>query len=158
VIGARTDAAGVSGLDDAIERCCLFVQAGADLAKPQGVDAREEIARVLREVPGPHIATLSQAAGAHKLDIADLRDLGVAAVSLPSVTLFAAAAAVTHVLATLKRENALGAVAAELIPLEAYYELTGLHTLTEREQGYDEAARSVIGTRESGRVKLVPDT
>ena len=35
-IAARTDAAGVEGLDAAIERCQLFVAAGADLAKPQG--------------------------------------------------------------------------------------------------------------------------
>ena len=62
-IAARTDAAGVEGLDAAIERCQLFVAAGADLAKPQGVDAIEDIKRVIREVDCPHMATLSQAAG-----------------------------------------------------------------------------------------------
>jgi methylisocitrate lyase len=149
VVGARTDAAGVLGLDEAIERCCLFVQAGADIAKPQGVDSREDIARVLREVPGPHIATLSQAAGKHKLDIADLRVLGVAAVSLPSVALFAAASAVKRVLAALKREDALGAVASSLITLEDYYDLTGLHALTTREQDYQQAAHSMISKQRS---------
>ena len=52
-IAARTDAAGVEGLDAAIERCQLFVAAGADLAKPQGVDAIEDIKRVIREVDCP---------------------------------------------------------------------------------------------------------
>src|SRR5215813_14178531 len=37
-IAARTDAAGVEGLDSAIARCQLFMEAGADMAKPMGVD------------------------------------------------------------------------------------------------------------------------
>src|SRR5882672_11663809 len=37
VICARTDVASIEGLDAAIERCRLFMQAGADMAKPQGV-------------------------------------------------------------------------------------------------------------------------
>src|SRR5438034_10270170 len=56
-IAARTDAAGVEGVEAAIERCQLFMAAGADMAKPMGVDTVAEIKRVLREVPGPHMAT-----------------------------------------------------------------------------------------------------
>src|SRR6266496_5518647 len=63
LIAARTDAMGVDGLNAAIERCQLFMEAGADMAKPQGVDSIEDIQRVLREVGGPHMATVSQAAG-----------------------------------------------------------------------------------------------
>ena len=61
-IAARTDAAGVEGVESAIARCQLFMEAGADMAKPMGVDTIAEIKRVLREVGGPHMATLSQAA------------------------------------------------------------------------------------------------
>ena len=53
LICARTDVAGVEGLDAAIERCQLFMEAGADMAKPMGADTIEEISRVMREVPGP---------------------------------------------------------------------------------------------------------
>src|SRR5258708_5203611 len=35
IICARTDVASIAGLDAAIERCGLFMQAGADMAKPQ---------------------------------------------------------------------------------------------------------------------------
>ena len=52
-IAARTDAAGVDGLNAAIERARLFMEAGADMAKPMGVDTIEDIKRVLREVGGP---------------------------------------------------------------------------------------------------------
>src|SRR3984885_15654073 len=46
-IAARTDAAGVDGLNPAIERARLFMEAGADMAKPMGVDTIEDIKRVL---------------------------------------------------------------------------------------------------------------
>ena len=62
-ICGRTDAAGVEGLNAAIERSQLFMEAGADMAKPMGVDTIDDIKRVMREVGGPHMATLSQAAG-----------------------------------------------------------------------------------------------
>jgi methylisocitrate lyase len=144
MIGARTDAALVSGLNEAIDRSCLFIEAGADFAKPQCVDRPEDIARVVREVPGPHITTLSQAAGQHKYDIADISALGVAAVSLPSITLFSAMTAVKNNLATLKRENSLGAVAANLFPLEEYFELTGLNRLLAQQKTYQDAASSLV--------------
>src|ERR1700682_4558500 len=37
-IAARTDAFGVEGIDSAIARCQLFMEAGAAMAKPMGVD------------------------------------------------------------------------------------------------------------------------
>src|ERR1700680_2152201 len=47
-IAARTDAAGVEGGEAAIARCQLFMEAGADMAKPMGVDTLAGIKRVLR--------------------------------------------------------------------------------------------------------------
>src|SRR5689334_24827990 len=47
-IAARTDAASVEGLDEAIGRCQLFMEAGADMAKPMGFDTIPEIKRALR--------------------------------------------------------------------------------------------------------------
>src|ERR1700741_1721875 len=65
-IAARTDAAGVDGLNAAIERARLFMEAGADMAKPMGVDTIEDIKRVLREIGGPPMAGLAEAAGLDK--------------------------------------------------------------------------------------------
>src|SRR3979409_2040488 len=94
IICARTDLASIEGLDAAIERCRLFMQAGADIAKPQGVHSLADRKRVVREVPGPYMATLSHAAGREHLGHAELEAAGVAAASYPSLTVFAAAQAV----------------------------------------------------------------
>jgi methylisocitrate lyase len=144
LIVARTDTAGVQGVDAAIERCQLFMAAGADAAKPQGIDAIADIRRVIAEVPGPHFATISQAAGPKHRSLAELEDAGVATASFPSVALFAAAHAVRQVVGSLKRENSLAAAGDALMPLSDYYNLVGLRTMLEREEDYDRAAAVVV--------------
>jgi 2,3-dimethylmalate lyase len=147
LICARTDAAGVDGLDAAIERCQLFMQAGADMAKPQGADTIDDIKRVKREVGGPQMATISQAAGPKHRDLDELEAAGVTAVTFPSVALFAAAQAVRHAVGTLKRDRSLAALADDLISLPDYYQLIGLDAQLAREESYDRAAAALVSKR-----------
>src|SRR6202022_884698 len=65
LICARTDVVAIEGLNAGIERCQLFMEAGADMAKPMGADTIDEISRVLREGRGPHRPTISRAPGAN---------------------------------------------------------------------------------------------
>ena len=76
---------GGRGVEAAIARCQLFMEAGADMAKPMGVDTIAEIKRVLREVGGPHMATLSQAAGPKARSLEELEAAGVCSATFPSV-------------------------------------------------------------------------
>ena len=147
MIVARTDAASVEGADQAIARCQLFMEAGADMAKPMGFDTIPDIKRALREIPGPHMATLSQAAGPKARSLPDLEAAGVAAATFPSVALFAAANAVRNVVRTLKTENSLAPCQPQLIPLEDYYDLVGLKSLLTREESYDKAAAALVQKR-----------
>jgi 2-methylisocitrate lyase-like PEP mutase family enzyme len=142
-IAARTDAVAVEGFEAAIARCQLFMQAGADMAKPMGVDTMPEIKRVLREVEGPHMATLSQAAGPKARSLEELEAAGVCSATFPSLALFAAARAVRDVARTLRRSNSLAPCQDQLIPLEDYYELVGLKPMLAREESYDQAAAAL---------------
>src|SRR5438045_4636332 len=147
LICARTDAAGVEGLNAAIERCQLFLEAGADMAKPQGADTMDDIKRVIREVSGPHMATISQAAGPKHWDLAELEAAGISAVTFPSVALFAAAQAVRQALGVLKRDRSLAGLGDQLMPLPDYYELIGLKDQLAREESYDRAAAALTSKR-----------
>src|SRR5258705_13095704 len=146
-IAARTDAASIEGVEAAIARCQLFMEAGADMAKPMGVDTIAEIKRVLREVGGPHMATLSQAAGPKARSLDELEAPGACAATLPSFPLFSAAQAVRSVLRTLKRGNSLAPCQEQLIPLDDYYELVGLKPLLAREESYDQSAAALVQKR-----------
>lgn len=152
VIVARTDVYGIEGLDAAIERCQRFLQTGVDAAKPQGVDELEEIRRVVDELGCPHIGTLSQAAGAPKVTLDELAALGVTSVTLPSAALFAAASAVSKLLAAVRRDGSLENVGELMMPLPQYYELVGLHDAVNREERYDLAAHDLITAHATSRV------
>jgi methylisocitrate lyase len=146
-IAARTDAAGVEGVDAAIARCQLFMEAGADMAKPMGLDTIPEIKRAIREIGGPHMATLSQAAGPKARSLEELEAAGVCSATFPSLPLFAAANAVRNVLRLLKRDNSLSPCQEHLIPLDDYYGLVGLKPLLAREEAYDQAAAALAQKR-----------
>lgn len=147
MICARTDVFALEGEDEAIRRCALFMDAGADMAKPQGIDTPQGIARVIRDVPGPFVATLSQAAGPHHVGPAELENLGASGATLPSLALFAAAKAVRDVLADLKRTRTLEPVQDRLLPLDDYYRVVRLQEQTERERAYDEEAARLASGR-----------
>jgi methylisocitrate lyase len=147
IICARTDVASIEGLDAAIERCRLFMRAGADMAKPQGVHSLADMKRVVREVPGPCMATLSHAAGPEHPGHAELEAAGVAAASYPSLTLFAAAQAVRAAMRELRQDASLARANARAMPLEEYYELVGLPAQAAQEERYDREAAALAGKR-----------
>ncbi len=144
VIIARTDAFAIEGLDGALARCRLYLEAGADLAKPQGVDKPADIRRAIETVPCPFAATLSQAARVRELDIADLRTLGVATISLPSIMLFSAANAVRATMTALAGTRSLAAVERDLMPLDEYNRLVGLDRLMALEAQFQNDAARIL--------------
>ena len=97
-------------VEEAIARCQLFMEAGADMAKPMGFDTIPEIKRAMREIPGPHMATLSQAAGPKARSLSELEAAGVCSATFPSIALFAAANAVRNVLRAAQAERLAGAL------------------------------------------------
>jgi methylisocitrate lyase len=144
MICARTDVFALQGEEEALRRCRLFMEAGADMAKPQGIDTPDGIRNVLREVPGPFIATLSQAAGPAHMSPADLDALGVHAATLPSLPLFAAAKAVRDALRELQRTRSVASVVDRLLPLDDYYAVVRLDEGLAREKSYDDAAARLL--------------
>jgi 2,3-dimethylmalate lyase len=128
VIVARTDAANVVGLDEALDRCELFLEAGADIAKPQCVDD----------------ATISMAAGRIALDIRDLQALGAASVSLPSLGIFAAMQGMRTAFAAVRGENSLASTLPQLPSLDDYYSVVGLSAYTDLDNQYAAFATRII--------------
>jgi methylisocitrate lyase len=123
---ARTDALAVEGIEAAIERAGRYRETGVDMLFVQGADTAETLARVCRALPGAHLANVSQAGGPAKLSVDAAQAAGAAAIMFPIAALLAAAAAMERVLQTLYRERSLDAVAAELMPMTHYNDVTDL--------------------------------
>jgi methylisocitrate lyase len=86
VVNARTDAYAVNGLDDALDRCRRYLDAGADLVFIDGIRTRDEIQRAVDELEGPLSVNLMDGVTGVKtalVPIPELAAMGVGRVSVP---------------------------------------------------------------------------
>src|SRR5262245_35183161 len=84
VIIARTDARGVSGLDDAVRRAKLYLAAGADAIFPEALDSEAEFAAFAKAPPGTILlANNTEFGKSPNLDFAKFAALGYRLVLYP---------------------------------------------------------------------------
>lgn len=146
-IVARTDALAVEGLDGAIERAQLYKDIGVDMAKVIGADRLDDFKRILREVPGPQMANMSNANPKGMPTPDEFDAAGASMMTFPSAALFAAVGEVTRAMGSLKKDRNLDAARPGFCALQDYYELVGLDRQNKAEQEYLAAARAVIEKR-----------
>ena len=93
VIIARTDALQPNGLDDAIERCNAYAEAGADVVFVDAPGSAEELAEVADRVEGVSLANMSETGRTPVMTAAELEAMGYGVVIFPSpqVRIFAQA-------------------------------------------------------------------
>jgi 2-methylisocitrate lyase-like PEP mutase family enzyme len=125
VVIARTDARAVEGLDRAIERAQVYVEAGADVAFVEAPQSREELAEIPRRIDGPTLVNVFTGGKTPVASAKELEDMGYRLGIYPSQLQRAAMQAVQHVLQALRRNGDTTAVEHELA------------TFTEREIAVD---------------------
>jgi methylisocitrate lyase len=83
VIAARTDAASVHGLDNAIERAKAYADAGADLIFPEALGDEAGFERFRAAVDVPILANMTEFGKSKLLDLTTLDNLGINVVIYP---------------------------------------------------------------------------
>ena len=101
VIAARTDAAAVNGLDDAVDRAKAYVDAGADLIIPEAMTNAADFERIRAAVDVPILANMTEFGKSRLLDAKTLESLGVNVVIYPVTLLRLAMRAADNGLAEL---------------------------------------------------------
>ncbi|MGX1738365.1 methylisocitrate lyase [Corynebacterium flavescens] len=86
IICARTDAAGVNGIDDAIERAKAYADAGADLIFTEALYRPEDFEAFRAAVDTPLLANMTEFGKTELLSARQLEDLGYNAVIWPVST------------------------------------------------------------------------
>jgi len=87
LILARTDAAGVFGIDEAIERAAIFREMGADILHLSGPKSEEEMVRYCSAVAGPKMANNVSAGNNFRLPPARLAEIGYTLAIYPDLLL-----------------------------------------------------------------------
>jgi 2-methylisocitrate lyase-like PEP mutase family enzyme len=140
VINARTDSYAVSGLDEAIRRSNLYLQAGADMAFIDGIRARADIERAVSEVRGLLSVNLMDAVTGVKTElipIPELARMGVARVSIPVASILVAHRALTKFFEAL-RKSPSGILPGQTRLLTSFSEYTDFVGLREYHEMEDE--------------------
>ncbi|HJD79323.1 methylisocitrate lyase [Corynebacterium pollutisoli] len=101
VICARTDAAGVEGIDSAIERAKAYADAGADLIFTEALHTPADFEKFRAAVDVPLLANMTEFGKSELLSAKQLEDLGFNAVIYPVTTLRIAMGQVEEALAEI---------------------------------------------------------
>ena len=136
VLIARTDAAAVHGLDEAIDRAHAYAEAGADVLFVEAPTSVEDIARVAGELSGvaPLVFNWAEGGRTPPVPLDRIAELGFSLVLYPIGTLLAATAGIRASLAALKAQ---GVPSLEGVPtFDEFTDLIGLPEVQDLEQRY----------------------
>jgi 2-methylisocitrate lyase-like PEP mutase family enzyme len=140
VINARTDVFAISGLDEAIRRCNLYLKAGADLAFIDGIKTRADIQRAVKEIDGPLSVNLMDGISGMKTElipIPELAKLRIGRVSIPVASVMVAHKALMNFFTALKASPA-GILPGQTQWVSSFEEFTDFVGLKEYREMEDE--------------------
>jgi methylisocitrate lyase len=123
VIVARTDVRAVEGLDAAIERAKLLVEAGADAIFPEALVDLSEFTSMRAALDVPILANVTEFGKSELFTTAQLRDVGVNMVIFPVSLLRLAMGVSARALETIKSEGSLTSMLDQMQDRADLYEL-----------------------------------
>lgn len=158
IINARTDVYAVAGLDEAIRRCNLYLEAGADLVFIDGIRTRGDIEAAVKALKGPLSVNLMDAVTGMKTElipIPELAAMGVGRVSIPVASIMVAHKALTAFFTALKQSptGTLPGQTQWVASFEEYTDFVGLKEYRALEDKYLPQQR--IASKYGDQTKIV---
>ena len=134
---ARTDARGVHGLNDAIERARVFAKLGVDAIFVEAPQSEEELAEIPQRLPGvPLLVNVFKGGKTPMLPVERLQAMGYRIAIYPSETQRAAIHAMRRALSTLKREGTTESIDDSLTTFQERDKVVGLDDWQKIEKQY----------------------
>lgn len=134
LVFARTDAIGVYGMEDAIQRGRDYRAAGADGIMVQGPRGLDDLKRYRQAVDGPLMVTVGSWNFHTCVD--DLKAMGYQVALFPLTTLRRATVAIAGCLAELKRDGQVDHSASNMITMNDLHDVLGTKQIHAWEQRY----------------------
>src|SRR5579875_904319 len=122
LIIARTDARTVEGIDSAIERAKLYLEAGADVIFPEALESLDEFKKFAKEVKAPLIANMTEFGKTPYLTLEEFRSAGYDIVLFPVTLLRASLFAMKEVLREIKDKGTQKDFLSKMMTRKEFYE------------------------------------
>ena len=125
LIIARTDARGVTSMDDAVERAQAYREAGADMIFPEGLADADEFAHFAEASPGLLLANMTEFGKTELISLEQFGALGYSMVIYPLSMMRVAMGAVSRALEVLRSDGSVAALIDDMQTRTELYELLG---------------------------------
>ena len=127
-IVARTDAAASEGIDGALARAKLYLQAGADAIFPEALNTAEMFRAFARQMPGiPLLANMTEFGRTPFFTAAEFEQMGYKMIIWPVSSLRAANKAQAELYATIQRDGSTQAMVERMQTRAELYATIGYH-------------------------------
>jgi methylisocitrate lyase len=143
IIVARTDAAASEGLEGAIRRANLYLEAGADVIFPEAMGSGEMLRAFQKAVKAPLLANMTEFGRTPYLSASEFESLGYKIVIWPVSALRVAAKAHEELYAAIRRDGGAHNILSRMQTRAELYETIKYHD-------YEELDHSIVRS-------LVPD-
>ncbi|MGC4028977.1 MAG: methylisocitrate lyase [Steroidobacteraceae bacterium] len=122
---ARTDAAASEGLDGAVRRAQLYLEAGADAVFPEALTDETMFREFARQVRAPLLANMTEFGRTPQFTAQQFQDMGYAMLIWPVSALRMAARAQQRLYATLREQGSARSLLPEMQTREELYRTIG---------------------------------
>ncbi len=136
VIIARTDARATHDFDEALRRCKLYRDAGADVIFFEALHGNDEVERVPKELDAPLLLNMGGGGLTPMRPLAEFAELGYKFVIYPGDLQKAAIKAMQRVLDELKAEGHSANIADAMVGFQERFELLGMSKYEELENRF----------------------
>ncbi|MEM2909822.1 MAG: methylisocitrate lyase [Nitrososphaerota archaeon] len=144
VIIARTDARGVTGFEDAIERAKLYLDVGADVIFPEALESEEEFREFSRRVRAPLLVNMTEFGKSPLIPARKLEEMGYKFVIYPVTMLRMMMASAREALSLIMQHGTQEALVPRMFTRKELYDLIGYHE-------YEEFDRKISQEVEGGQ-------
>ena len=149
LIIARTDARAVEGLEKAIERAKIYVEAGADIIFPEALESKEEFEIFARKVDAPLLANMTEFGKSPLLSVKELKDLGYKIVLFPVTTFRASMKASEKILKIIMEKGTQREDLDKLMTRSEFYELIRYYDYEKKDDLVSKLAKDLMARKRS---------
>jgi methylisocitrate lyase len=136
VVVARTDARGVNGFDDAVDRARQYLDAGADAIFPEALESVAEFEQFAKAVNAPLLANMTEFGKSPPLDAKTLGAMGYRMIFFPVSAFRSALRAAESTLRDIVRHGIQTNSLPSMLTRAELYDLLGYTGYEERDRAY----------------------